>query len=57
MNIDLAVVAEQLTNFKTLVGNVTTVFQEFPKVIQDLGLAFTSSEGTEGLDLPPKKEA
>lgn len=51
MNIDLAFVAEQLSNLKTGIDNVITVFQTFPEVIQDLGYAFTSSQGTEGLDL------
>lgn len=42
MNIDLAVVAEQLNNLKTGIDNVIIVFQKFPLVIQDFGEAFTS---------------
>lgn len=51
MNIDLAVVAEQLNNLNTGITNVVKVFQTFPEVIQDFALAFTSSQGTDGLDL------
>lgn len=52
MNIDLAVVAEQLENLNTGISNVITVFKTFPEVIQDFALAFTSSQGLDGLDLP-----
>lgn len=51
MNIDLAVVQEALANLNTGITNVITVFKTFPEVIQDFALAFTSSQGTEGLDL------
>lgn len=42
MNIDLAVVAEQLNNLKTGIDNVIVVFKEFPLAIQNFGEAFTS---------------
>lgn len=43
MNIDLAVVAEQLNNFKEGVAHVIDIFQTFPQVIRDFANAFTSS--------------
>lgn len=42
MNIDLAVVAEQLANFQTGVKNVIVAFKEFPLAIQNFAEAFTS---------------
>lgn len=43
MNIDLAVVAEQLNNFKEGVAHVISIFETFPEVIRDFANAFTSS--------------
>lgn len=46
MNIDLAVVAEQLANFQTGVKNVLIAFKEFPLAIQNFAEAFTSDAWT-----------
>lgn len=43
MNIDLAVVADQLENLQTGINNLITVFKTFPEVIDNFADALTSS--------------